>query len=953
MPLLSAAAGQGQGQQAAPAGAQEQHVAVQQMQEQQQQQQQQQQQRHAAVQPQQQEQGAHAAPSPAAPAQRNSQKGVPRTARRVLDATAVAAAVGRLGFLVEQEGGMAAAAGADVARPTPDAGEVTDGHGTREGGSGCADGSSGPAAHGGEARALARALLARAEALGAREFRSDAAASVLWGAAKAGAGAAVPGGLLEELLGAAAVEGEPASVAAAVGEPAVAAAAESAAAAAAAATEGGQPAATATGPQQQQQRQQSPRPHAPAGVGAPDSSRRPKALAMAAWGGAACGTLPTSPSWHALADACAHACRSLSGREVSNVLWALATVARRGGGDSSGRGGGAGGGDARYGNGGDARDGGVAPETRDALMARLGVLLGELNAQDVSSVCWALGALGWRAAAAPHIGPLSYALARTARAMTPRQLAPAVWGIGRLSTPATLPLATPTAPAPGLGGASPHAPLPARLHVAHNEQQGAQELHQQEGGLPSALAAALPRALAHAAPRELLVLTAAAALACARGGPGATRDPAARALLLAAAPRLARAAPGLDDASVASALWAYARGRAHHAPLADALAARAAHLARDGRMGARAGCTTVWALARLRPGGAREAAAGIARAMCHTADVSGGTGGAASAGTLPSAATTGAANTAAPSLSPGGLERASAASLCNLLWGLDALRVAPPFALLDIVMPLLHAELPNLKRRELATVLAALAGLGACDAQLFDRAAALLLWRPHVAAAGRPARGGEQQRRRQAAEEEGPAAGSGDGDGGGGVGGTAAAAAALGSSQGGFRALRRRMAFRSRIGGLRAGDQALSLVEQLQPFELAKVAWAFARVQHVDESLFGAIRELLLRLCRARAPAAAAAPSATPTGTATFAMGGGAPAPASAPASVDGGGGLRAPALSRAMWAFATLGLDDEDLFAALSRKAAGALSAQDVQPRDGVDRLFLVIIEEIPFGGG
>eukprot|EP00955_Chlamydomonas_euryale_P029634 312161-Chlamydomonas_euryale.AAC.1 len=78
--------------------------------------------------------------------------------------------------------------------------------------------------------------------------------------------------------------------------------------------------------------------------------------------------------------------------------------------------------------------------------------------------------------------------------------------------------------------------------------------------------------------------------------------------------------------------------------------------------------------------------------------------------------------------------RAAPASLTNLLWGLHAGRVRPPPAVLAAALPVVGAALPRMRGDQLSAMLAALAGLDAYDADVFDRAAATLLTPPLLTA---------------------------------------------------------------------------------------------------------------------------------------------------------------------------------------------------------------------------
>lgn len=162
------------------------------------------------------------------------------------------------------------------------------------------------------------------------------------------------------------------------------------------------------------------------------------------------------------------------------------------------------------------------------------------------------------------------------------------------------------------------------------------------------------------------------------------------------------------------------------------------------------------------------------------------------------------------------------------------------------------ALMPRLQGSQLSHVLWGLAVAGGYDADLFDAASAKLLARPPLpaaAAAVATGRRGERAAGRGAADEgaaqvvragvSGSDSGNGDGGGGGGrsaASSTAAAAAAAGGDgrvavKGSLNHLKRRLKREQRLRQAGGVERAAPLITRLQPLELAKVAWAFAKVR--------------------------------------------------------------------------------------------------------------------------
>ena len=163
---------------------------------------------------------------------------------------------------------------------------------------------------------------------------------------------------------------------------------------------------------------------------------------------------------------------------------------------------------------------------------------------------------------------------------------------------------------------------------------------------------------------------------------------------------------------------------------------------------------------------------------------------------------------------------------------------SPPM-LLEALLPRVHAALGRLGGREMSNVLWALAVLpGGYDAGLFDGAAEALMRMAARRPATRrtvlqepdqnPERDGE--RGGGSAEEAASSGGSSSSSSGGG----------LGATKGGWRELKREMRFRQRVQGLRraggGGQREEPLLSRLKPLELAKVAWAYAKVGGISQS---------------------------------------------------------------------------------------------------------------------
>ena len=167
---------------------------------------------------------------------------------------------------------------------------------------------------------------------------------------------------------------------------------------------------------------------------------------------------------------------------------------------------------------------------------------------------------------------------------------------------------------------------------------------------------------------------------------------------------------------------------------------------------------------------------------------------------------------------------------------------SPPL-LLEALIPRVHAALGRLGGREMSNVLWALAVLpGDYDAGLFDGAAEALMRKAARRPATRrtalqeqpdhnnPERDGERGGGRIGSAEEAASSGGEDG------GSTSSGGGGLGVTKGGWRELKRQMRFRQRVQGLRAGgggggQREEPLLSRLKPLELAKVAWAYAKVR--------------------------------------------------------------------------------------------------------------------------
>lgn len=163
------------------------------------------------------------------------------------------------------------------------------------------------------------------------------------------------------------------------------------------------------------------------------------------------------------------------------------------------------------------------------------------------------------------------------------------------------------------------------------------------------------------------------------------------------------------------------------------------------------------------------------------------------------------------------------------------------------------ALMPRLQGSQLSHVLWGLAVAGGYDADLFDAASAKLLARPPLpaaAAAVATGRRGERAAGRGAADEgaaqvvragvSGSDSDSSGGGGGGRVNSAASSAAAATAAAGGdgrvavkgsLNHLKRKLKREQRLKQAGGGERAAPLITRLQPLELAKVAWAFAKVR--------------------------------------------------------------------------------------------------------------------------
>uniref|UniRef100_A0A7S3VTF2 Uncharacterized protein n=1 Tax=Dunaliella tertiolecta TaxID=3047 RepID=A0A7S3VTF2_DUNTE len=245
----------------------------------------------------------------------------------------------------------------------------------------------------------------------------------------------------------------------------------------------------------------------------------------------------------------------------------------------------------------------------------------------------------------------------------------------------------------------------------------------------------------------------------------------------------------------------------------------------------------------------------------------------------------------------------------------------------------LHAELHSFSGNEVSNLAWALAEIGHYEPQLWDAMAQYLLQPPTQTSSG--AFKNHRQRLQEgpslqahAAQQRSPTSLAGE------------ASVEQGKGGEGNSPLRA-------SGPVRHGEPLLA---RMQAFELSKLVWAYAKVGHVDEHLFGEVSELLCaaashlphRFSKAKRSAAAAAAAVQMRTHAHL----GIPMPSSQQAAIPGGAvahegtskrvkphALHAGTVSRAMWAFAMLGLHDDPVLPALMPHVRAVLPF--TEPRD------------------
>ncbi|GAX72714.1 hypothetical protein CEUSTIGMA_g170.t1 [Chlamydomonas eustigma] len=626
------------------------------------------------------------------------------------------------------------------------------------------------------------------------------------------------------------------------------------------------------------------------------SGRFPKMLAMMMWGAAKMSEdgdtlsamavqLTNSPTlkplylyhWTALIEACGLHVTHLSCRELVNCIWAVAQMRSTG-----------------------VREGGLAGEADhvvETMLHRCCSQVQDMNTQDVSNLCWSLAHLDKSPALQNLSSMLRQQCVTLLPLMLPKQQVCCVWGLWRSGEGGIMDLVIKIALSSSVKGLA-------------FSRFGVQEL------------VMLVYCIAK------LQVTSDQRYAWCQS-------------LLAAAPKLSTLVKELTPSNLAKVAWAY--GRLARKAGQDGASAQLRH---DSTLTLLGPLFNSLAEGVVDHGAAAMSPQSCAMTSWGLAQVGFYYKGAVAALTSQFEAQLSSTSNSSAVMMLAALAKISGhdqhREMTNCEEGLDPASTSSTMSLCSALIPRLHSSLSRLGSHDMSIMLASCADLGVYDYSLFDSAAAELTRRRktskqrHAVAKHTVlnARTDTQYR------DQGTTLGSSSDEASdvGEKGRPINILAELGDLKGKFRALRRNQLYRQRSRALRLlfGPSDASfrtggsnnsepdntpLVRKMRPLELAKVAWAYAKVSHVDEGLYEEVKNRFVYLARLDLRTERAARKASMQSKQTLYFD---------PAIYH----LRMPSLSRGFWAFAMQGQHDASLFKLLAQRTA-ALLMTSAEPRD------------------